>query len=136
MNNKALQMGIGISGALAVALGALAAHFLKGQVQAGVLTQDNLNGFETGARYHVIHTLVLFALLLLRTEKEQYKSSIRLFTWGMVLFSGSLYLLCTRQLWQADWLKVLGPVTPIGGVLLILGWLSLAWQALRRKSAN
>lgn len=133
MKHKTLQIGIGISGALAVALGALAAHFLKGQVQAGILTQENLNGFETGARYHLIHTLALFAVLLLRTETERYKSSVGLFTWGMVLFSGSLYLLCTRSLWQAEWLKVLGPVTPVGGILLILGWLSLAWQALRRK---
>ena len=55
------------------------------------------------------------------------------FFWGIVLFSGSLYLLCTRHLFNADWLKVLGPITPIGGVLMILGWLSIAWAGIKKS---
>lgn len=133
MKNSRLQMWVGFSGALAVALGALGAHYLKSQVQLGRMTIDNLNGFETGSRYHLLHTLVLFAVLLLRKETDNYKTTIRLFTWGIILFSGSLYLLCTRELWEADGLRLLGPVTPIGGILLIAGWLSLAFTAWKKN---
>ena len=132
MNNRSLQISIGLSGALAVAFGALGAHYLKQQASAGLLTEDQLNGFDTGARYHLIHTLALFAVLLLRKEEKRYTASIRFFSWGIICFSGSLYLLCTRTLWGAEWLRYLGPVTPLGGILLILGWLSLAGEARKK----
>ena len=128
----------GLLGALAVALGALGAHALKGQVKLGAMSQDSLSGFETGVRYHTYHVLAMLAVVLVgfHTEGKWLKFAYRFFLWGIVLFSGSLYLLCTRELTGMDWLRALGPVTPLGGVLLICGWISLCvpFFSYRRKS--
>jgi uncharacterized membrane protein YgdD (TMEM256/DUF423 family) len=116
----------GLLGALAVALGALGAHALKGKLNEGLITPDQFSGFETGVRYHMYHVFALLLVVLLRHRfpGKALKYAYIFFVIGIILFSGSLYLLCTRQLTGADWLTVLGPVTPIGGLLLIAGWLS------------
>jgi uncharacterized membrane protein YgdD (TMEM256/DUF423 family) len=54
-----------------------------------------------------------------------------MFTFGIVFFSGSLYLLACRELLHMDWLWIMGPITPVGGLLFIVGWLSLAMAATR-----
>jgi len=104
-----------ISGVLAVVAGAFGAHGLKAR-----LTPDQLESWATAAQYHLLHSAVLLALGLFATYSgKSVKLPAGLFTSGMVLFSGSIYLLVlTKMRW-------LGPVTPIGGLLLILGWLSL-----------
>lgn len=129
------QITIGISGALAVALGALGAHYLKNKMQLGLISSDAFAGFETAVKYHLFHTLAMLMVLIMLKDNNSKPLSraYTFFFWGIVLFSGSLYLLCTRQLLHADWLKVLGPVTPIGGVLMILGWLSLAWAGIKKS---
>ncbi len=129
------QLTVGISGALAVALGALGAHYLKNKMQAGLISADALSGFETAVKYHLFHTLALLAVLFMIKDRPSkiLKRAFAFFFWGMVMFSGSLYLLCTRQLFNADWLKVLGPVTPFGGVLMIMGWLSIAWAGIKKS---
>jgi uncharacterized membrane protein YgdD (TMEM256/DUF423 family) len=126
---------IGVSGAIAVALGALGAHFLKDKMQAGLISANALAGFETAVKYHLFHTLAMLMVLILFKERNTklLLRAYRFFLWGVVLFSGSLYLLCTRELFHANWLKVLGPITPIGGVLMILGWLSLAWVGVKKS---
>jgi uncharacterized membrane protein YgdD (TMEM256/DUF423 family) len=128
------QITIGISGALAVALGALGAHYLKNKMQAGLISAEAFAGFETAVKYHLFHTLaMLMVLIMLKDNSSKLLSRAYLFFfWGTILFSGSLYLLCTRQLFNAEWLNVLGPVTPIGGVLMILGWLSISWAAIKK----
>lgn len=128
------QMIIGISGALAVALGALGAHYLKNKMQAGLISVDALAGFETAVKYHLFHTLamLLVVIMLKDNPSKRLSRAYTFFFWGIVLFSGSLYLLCTRQLFHAEWLRVLGPVTPIGGVLMILGWISIAWVGIKK----
>jgi uncharacterized membrane protein YgdD (TMEM256/DUF423 family) len=126
-------MVIGLMGAVAVALGALGAHFLKSKLETGLITPDQLNGFDTGVKYHMYHTLGMFLLVILNKlyPNKFFNWSYSLFFWGIILFSGSLYFLCTRNLLGADWLKFLGPVTPIGGICFVLGWLCICLAVLK-----
>jgi len=125
---------IGILGAIAVSLGALGAHALKGKLQTGLITPDLLNGFDTAVKYHMYHTFAMFAVVLLklRYENKFLNWAYGFFFFGIILFSGSLYFLCTRNLYGADWLKFLGPVTPVGGILFVAGWLCLAISAFKK----
>ena len=124
---------IGVLGATAVALGALGAHALKNQLPGGLITVDQLNGFDTGVKYQMYHTLAMFlTVLLMKDHNHPYlKLANRLFFIGIILFSGSLYFLCTRNLLGMDWLKFLGPITPIGGVLFVAGWLMFVLAVLK-----
>lgn len=109
------------SGAIAVALGAFGAHGLK-----EYLSDIQWDNFQTASRYHFIHTLAAAMALLLPIEKTTrvFQRAPWLFLMGIMLFSGSIYLLACRDLipFSVSWL---GPVTPIGGLILIAGWLSL-----------
>ena len=135
MNNNKL-ITIGLSGAIAVALGALGAHFLKSKLDTGLITPDQLNGFDTAVKYQMYHTLAMLALVLL--SKNMIHKFINWafngFLIGIVMFSGSLYFLCTRNLLDAEWLKALGPITPIGGLFFIAGWIFLALVGLKKES--
>lgn len=137
MNNKKLFI-IGILGAIAVALGALGAHFLKSKLQTGLITQDQLIGFDTGVKYQMYHILGMLAIVLLQKQNAHkfFDWAYACFFWGIVMFSGSLYFLTTRNLFGADWLKVLGPITPLGGICFIAGWVLLALVGLRSKNEN
>jgi uncharacterized membrane protein YgdD (TMEM256/DUF423 family) len=104
-----------VSGTLAVIAGAFGAHGLRER-----LDPTQIAAWTTASQYHLLHSVVLLALALYGMQAER---SIRLpgglFLVGIVLFSGSIYLLLlTGQRW-------LGPVTPLGGLCLIAGWLSL-----------
>lgn len=103
---------------LAVALGAFGAHALK-----EALAPEQLQSFEIGVRYQFYHALATIAvgLILFFRKTPMLLWAGWLFTAGTVLFSGSLYLLSVQDILQLSsaWL---GPVTPIGGSLLILGW--------------
>jgi uncharacterized membrane protein YgdD (TMEM256/DUF423 family) len=103
------------SGALSVAAGAFGAHGLKARVDPELLLT-----WQTAAQYHQLHSvfLMVLALFALASEKSVHVPA-GLASAGIILFSGSLYLLVlTGSRW-------LGAVTPVGGVLLIAGWLSL-----------
>lgn len=110
----------GLAGALGVAAGAFGAHGLKGR-----LSPEMLAVFEVGVRYHLIHALALLAVAWASTRwhARTILAAGWLFVAGILIFSGSLYLLC---LTGARWL---GAVTPVGGTAFILGWLLLAWGA-------
>lgn len=127
---------IGLLGALAVGLGALGAHFLKSKLDTGLMTPDLLNGFDTAVKYQVYHVLAMLMLVILQQtyQSKFLKLAYRFFFWGIVLFSGSLYVLCTRFLLGAEWLRFLGPVTPIGGLSFVAGWLCLCWLAFQKQS--
>ncbi|MGB0279214.1 MAG: DUF423 domain-containing protein [Flavobacteriaceae bacterium] len=103
----------------AVILGAFGAHLLE-----NYLTVDALQSYEVGVRYQFFHGL---ALLFLGVEKHAFaKRTALLFVVGTLLFSGSIYgLSLNSNLSVALLPKLLGPVTPIGGLLLILGWINL-----------
>lgn len=104
-----------VSGALAVAAGAFGAHGLKARVAA-----EQVASWTTASQYHLLHSVVLLALALYAAQSgKPVQWPAALFTIGIVLFSGSIYLLV---LTPAKWL---GPVTPVGGLFLIAGWVSL-----------
>ena len=124
----------GFSAAIAVAMGAFAAHVLRSKLETGGMTETNLQAFETAARYQMYHSITLLILALL-SEKIQNKlitKAAYCFMAGIVLFSGSLYLLSTASLIGLTTVSWLGPITPIGGLFFISGWLLLACSALKK----
>lgn len=128
MKRKIVLTGTFI-GMLAIILGAFGAHLLKKW-----LSVDQLNTFEVGVRYQMYHALFLF---FLSTRKELAEKTLKtiysLVVAGVVLFSGSIYLLVTKELTVFD-SKIIVFATPLGGFLLILAWLILFVTILRRKS--
>lgn len=134
MNDKKL-IPIGIFGAIAVALGALGAHFLKGKLSTGLITPEQLNGFDTAVKYQMYHVLAMLALFLF-SKHNSHKYIIWAyysFIIGIIFFSGSLYFLCTRNLLGAEWLKALGPITPIGGLFFIAGWIFITLVGIKKN---
>lgn len=124
---KKLILTIGILGAVAVVLGAFGAHALVPGLSA-----ESLASYKTGVLYHFIHVLAaLLSTILFRiTENRLFRTSAWLFIAGIVCFSGSIYLLSTRSITNLD-IGWLGPVTPIGGVLFIAGWLLVAFGGFK-----
>lgn len=115
------------SGALfalfAVALGAFGAHGLK-----SIVEPDKVSIFETGVRYQFYHAfaLLIVGLIMLHAPNAKLRMAGKLFSVGIFCFSGSLYLLAIREvLGLGGFTAILGPITPIGGVILIAGWLYL-----------
>ncbi len=111
-----------IAGAIGVTLGAFGAHALKSRV-----TEDLLAVFEVGVRYQMYHAFALLAVAWAagRWQGGWVNASGWLFVVGILVFSGSLYLM---TLSGARWL---GAITPVGGLCFILGWIALAVAALR-----
>ena len=117
----------GVTGLIAVAAGAFGAHFLKDR-----LSPDDLANFEVAVRYQMYHALALLAVAFVASMRPSRAASASAvcMVLGVVLFCGSLYGLALM-----DW-RFLGPVTPIGGVLFICGWLLLVVAALGRPAAG
>lgn len=114
--------------ALTIAIGAYGAHGLKELVDAG-----SLNTFETGVRYQMYHVLALFVLGFAEKIPEATRSWVFwFFIFGIILFSGSIYLLSMKELLSFN-VSFAGPITPIGGLLFIFGWLRLAYGLLTIK---
>ncbi|MGY2131990.1 DUF423 domain-containing protein [Hymenobacter sp. HD11105] len=108
-------------GALGVAIGAFGAHGLRKMLE----DTGRFDTFETAVRYQFYHTLALLAvglLLAVRPDIRGMSLTAWLFLGGILLFSGSLYTLCFTGITK------MGAVAPIGGLLLIAGWLSLLWS--------
>ncbi len=112
-----------ILGGLAVALGAFGAHALESRMSAELLST-----YEVGVRYHFYHALALLGVVAVISRWPESGLAVWagwLFVIGILIFSGSLYILAfTGVRW-------LGAITPIGGVALIAGWACLVWVALR-----
>lgn len=109
-------------GATGVMLGAFAAHGLKQR-----LPEHLLSAFQTGVQYQLIHTLALLAIVLLYRQQSHallpWAANVMMV--GVLFFSGSLYLLATTGV------KWFGPITPLGGLLLIIAWVLLLVAAVR-----
>ncbi|WP_343488082.1 DUF423 domain-containing protein [Allomuricauda sp. d1] len=126
MNKTILLTGL-VFGVLAIVLGAFGAHGLK-----KVLTVDELSSFETGVKYQMYHALFLMLLSILSLNAATKKPVFYLITFGVILFSFSIYLLATRTVTGIDFRKI-GWITPIGGLMLILGWGYLFFAVLTKK---
>lgn len=124
MNRKMAATGAFLM-LLSVALGAFGAHVLE-----PIIGPDAVGTYETGVHYHMIHGIAMIlaaAASGLGGDHNRLRWAGRLFLIGIVLFSGSLYLLST-----AGW-SWLGPVTPLGGVAFLAGWLMLALGVLKKS---
>jgi len=114
--------------ALGIILGAFGAHGLK-----QVVSPEKVASFEVGVRYQIYHGI---ALLILSLNASKIEGTLKVFLafilGGILFFSGSIYLLALNDLFGAD-LSFLGPLTPVGGVLMIAGWGVLVRQLLKMK---
>jgi len=119
MTERPLLRYVALLGAAAVILGAFGSHGLKARLDA-----DALEVWRTAVLYHFLHTLALLALATGIWGASPNRWTARLWLIGVFLFSGSLYLLSTRGLHGLP-VGILGPVTPLGGLALAAGWLSL-----------
>ena len=127
--NKRIILTASFFGFVAVLLGAFGAHGLKALIDG-----PSLEIWQKGVDYQFYHT---FALLYLSTFARYRNKLINIayfcFTFGIILFSGSLYLLATRSIVKLDFVNLIGPVTPIGGLLFVLGWVMLFFAAFKDK---
>lgn len=118
---KQLVLIVGATyGMLSVILGAFGAHAFK-----SILSADKLTSFETGVRYQMYHAIVLLAIglaLSFASPIERWAGICLML--GVFLFSFSIYFLSFAEYWNVN-LRFLGPVTPLGGLFMIAGWLLL-----------
>jgi uncharacterized membrane protein YgdD (TMEM256/DUF423 family) len=136
MPNKWIFTGA-IIAALAVILGAFGAHGLQKYIETGQMTLQQLASYETAVRYqfyHAVAILIVAIYQLIAGAEKKTKISCMLFSAGIVLFSGSIYLLSLRDVIGISTWKWLGPITPLGGICFIAGWLFFALAALRHKT--
>ncbi len=120
--NRILTIGA-VFGFLAVAFGAFGAHALKD------LLAERITVYETANRYHFYHTFAIFVSIFLYSifQKKNFLISGYLFAAGIFIFSGSLYAL------SISGIRILGAITPIGGILFLAGWATLGYSVLNRE---
>ncbi len=120
-----------VSGAVAVVFGAFGAHYLK-----ELLEPSSLAVWKTAVEYQFYHTIAIFitAIAASGISARNAKIIIRFFLAGVIMFSGSLYLISTASVTGLTWTKVLGPVTPLGGVAFIVGWILLGIKTYRSRN--
>ena len=125
--------GAGFAG-LAVALGAFGAHGLQ------KITSDEkiLQGFRTAVEYQMWHALALIVtgILAERSDQKLLKWATGCFIAGIIFFSGSLYLLSFLKLQESSLVKFAGPITPLGGLLFIVGWVLLLSSLLKTRRSD
>ncbi|WP_025743401.1 DUF423 domain-containing protein [Aquimarina pacifica] len=126
--NKTILITGAILGLLAVILGAFGAHGLEKLVDA-----NNIDSFATGTRYQMYHAIFCLFLANINTFSERSKKRIFSFIIsGILLFSGSIYLLVVDEIFNIS-LSSIGFITPLGGLLLILGWVFLLISCIKIK---
>lgn len=114
-----------VFGALGIIFGAFGAHALK-----KIFSEDQLKNFETGVKYQMYHALLLVIVGFNIQHITSYENLLFYsLTFGVLLFSFSIYGLCISSARNKK-LKTLGPITPIGGLLLLLGWVVLILNSI------
>jgi len=128
MHKQLLIFGF-INCLLAVILGAFAAHSLDGQISL-----KSINAFQTGVRYQFFHgiAICICAILFYLFQVKFYVVAARIHLIGIILFSGSLYILALKKIIPIS-VSWLGPVTPIGGLFFIAGWILLIIATINIK---
>lgn len=129
MKPKSIIITAGIFGVFSIITGAMGAHALK-----ELLTPEALESYLTGARYNMYHAIALLAIAgnTAYLNPKWLKNGVLFIIFGTVLFSGSIYLLATSSITGISANSILGPTTPIGGLLLIIGWLSITIAAIKK----
>lgn len=130
MNNfdKKIVVTACVLATITIAIGAFGAHGLK-----NIVSLKAIATFETGVRYQMYHALALLIVGFAGVIPESAKKwTFRFFIFGTLFFSGSIYLLALAEVLPFS-VSFLGPVTPIGGLFFILGWLRLAYGLLTIK---
>ncbi|MGC3944838.1 MAG: DUF423 domain-containing protein [Chryseolinea sp.] len=127
MNQRSAFIWASIFGCLGVMIGAFGAHALKPALEAS----GRLETFETAVKYQFYHTLALLAvaLTMYHISNKALQYAALLFVLGIVIFSGSLYVLCITGM------TFLGAVTPLGGVLFIAGWITMTVGVAKKREA-
>jgi uncharacterized membrane protein YgdD (TMEM256/DUF423 family) len=121
-----------ISGCIAVILGALGAHGLSKMD----IKPESLHAYETAVQYQLLHSIAMLAIIALNTRVAAYfKTIMNLMMVGILLFSGSIYLLVIGDILKID-ITAVGPITPIGGLSLIAAWFILFLSALKYKEQD
>jgi len=130
--NKRIVSTAAVFGLIAVILGAFGAHTLKERIGVAELAT-----WAKGVEYQFYH---VFALLFLATLGKLHSKFVGyaywFFSFGILFFSGSLYLLSTREISHIQALNFIGPITPLGGLFFILGWVMLLIAALKHDDAK
>ena len=129
MHKTFLSLGA-LFGGIAVALGAFGAHGLK-----NIVSSDVVSVFQTGVQYQMYHTLALLVVAIVyeRLPNQWIRWSGYLFSFGILFFSGSLYLITALKAEEKSIPVFIGAVTPLGGLLFIFGWLSLLIGLFKRN---
>ena len=124
-----LLIGI-ILGALGVIMGAFGAHSLK-----PLISPESLNSYHTAVSYQFYHVMaIILAYLLYQHKPSKYISfAASSFIIGIILFSGSLYILSTKAVTGFENMAIIGPLTPVGGLFYIIGWSCLFVGILRSQ---
>lgn len=118
-----------VFGMTAVIIGAFGAHGLEGKIDA-----DSIKSFETGVKYQMYHALLLLILGFNLTNKTKFiKPMFYFFVLGIIFFSVSIYVLATNSLTPFFDFTKIGFITPIGGTLLIIGWILLLLGFIKER---
>jgi uncharacterized membrane protein YgdD (TMEM256/DUF423 family) len=127
--NKRIIITASLLGIMAVVLGAFGAHGLRGKISA-----DELKTWDTAVQYHFYHVLaLLFLSTFARFNSRLINVSSWCFTFGIILFSGSLYILASKNILNITQTSFIGPITPLGGVFFIIGWICLLLATIKNK---
>ena len=128
-NNLVLK-NASILGGSAVIILALAAHSLE-----KILDLSTIDSISTAAEIQLFHALALLALSMMTFHSEKSVIRIcRMMTLGVLLFSGSIYILAFKSILGLPWLKFFGPVTPLGGVCMIASWFMIFRMSMSKNS--
>jgi uncharacterized membrane protein YgdD (TMEM256/DUF423 family) len=126
--NKKITVLAAIMGTLTIIIGAFGAHGLK-----EIVSEKTITSFETGVRYQMYHVIVILIIgFSAFIDQKTQKWVSRFFMVGILLFSGSIYLIVMKDIFFIN-TKILSIVTPIGGLFLIIGWLRLTYGIIVNK---
>ncbi|RZP02461.1 MAG: DUF423 domain-containing protein [Flavobacteriales bacterium] len=126
--NKNITVLAAIMGTLTIIIGAFGAHGLK-----EIVSEKTITSFETGVRYQMYHVIVILIIgFSAFIDQKTQKWVSRFFMVGILLFSGSIYLIVMKDIFFIN-TKILSIATPIGGLFLIIGWLRLTYGIIVNK---
>lgn len=133
MNNRNWLIVAVLHAAVAVMLGAFGAHGLK-----TLVAPQQIETFKTGVQYHFYHALGIALAVIVSQfiDNQRIRAACRLFTLGIACFSGSLYLFTFFEATGTEGSRLIGLLTPLGGIFFILGWLSLALGIWRGEKSR